>query len=95
VAGGWSLLLLSLFYVLIDVIGWRSWAFFWIVIGANAIAIFVVPRFVDFQKMAAFFLTGVAEFVGDGKNLVLVTGALAAKWLFLWFLYRQRIFLRL
>lgn len=95
VAGGWSLLLLSLFYMLIDVIGWRSWAFFWIVIGANAITIYVVPRFVDFEKMAAFFLTGVSESSGNLNTLILVTGALAAKWLFLWFLYRQRIYLRL
>ncbi len=95
VAGGWSLLLLALFYALIDVIGWRNWAFFWSVIGANAITIYVVPRFVDFEKIAAFFLTGISQSVGDWRNLVLVAGALAAKWLFLLFLYRQRIFLRL
>ncbi len=95
VAGGWSLLLLAFFYALIDVIGWRTWAFFWIVIGANAITIYVVPRFVDFEKIAEFFLTGTAQSVGDWKTLVLVAGALAAKWLFLLFLYRQRIFLRL
>ena len=41
------------------------------------------------------FLTGISEIAGDGKGLVLVTGALAAKWLFLWFRYRQRIFLGL
>ena len=96
VAGGWSLLLLALFYAVIDVIGWRGWAFFWIVIGANAITIYVVPRFVDFDgKMAKFFLTGASELAGNANVLVLVSGALAAKWLFLWFLYRQRIFLRL
>ena len=96
VAGGWSLLLLALFYAVIDVIGWRSWAFFWVVIGANAITIYVVPRFVDFDgKMAKFFFTGASELAGNANVLVLVSGALAAKWLFLWFLYRQRIFLRL
>lgn len=95
VAGGWSLLLLALFYALIDVIGLRRWAFFWIVIGANAITIYVVPRFVDFDKIAEFFLTGISQSVGDWKTLVLVAGSLAAKWLFLLFLYRQRIFLRL
>ena len=95
VAGGWSLILLALFYVLIDVIGWKSWAFFWVVIGANAITIYVVPRFVDFEKIAAFFLTGFSQCVCDWKTLVLVTGAFVAKWLFLLFLYKQRIFLRL
>jgi predicted acyltransferase len=95
VAGGWSLLLLAFFYAVIDVIGWRGWSFFWVVIGANAITIYIVPRFVDFDKMAAFFLTGVSQSVGGWKSLVLIAGALGAKWLFLLFLYRQRIFLRL
>ena len=96
VAGGWSLLLLALFYALIDVIGWRGWAYFWIVIGANAITIYVVPRFIDFDgKLTKFFLSGVSDLAGNANVLVLVTGALAAKWLFLWYLYRQRIFLRL
>jgi len=94
VAGGWSLLLLAAFYAVIDVIGWKRWAFFWIVIGANAIAIFIVPRFIDFSKISQFFLTGIAELSGDGKTMVLVAGSLLAKWLFLWFLYRQRVFLR-
>ena len=88
-------MLLALFFALIDVIGWRSWAFFWMVIGANAITIYVVPRFVDFEKISEFFLTGISQSVGNWKALVLVSGAFAAKWLFLLFLYRQRIFLRL
>ena len=64
-------------------------------IGVNAITIYVVPRFVDFRKMTEFFLNGFAELAGDWTTLILVTGTLIAKWLFLWFLYRQRIFLRL
>ena len=95
VAGGWSLLLLALFYAVIDVIGWQRWAFFWVVIGANAITIYFVPKIIDFDKMSEFFLTGVSQLVGDWKTVILVAGALAAKWLFLLFLYRQRIFLRL
>ena len=39
-AGGWSLLLLSLFHWLIDVRGYKKWAFFLIVIGMNAIPIY-------------------------------------------------------
>lgn len=96
VAGGWSLLLLALFHAVIDVLGLRRWAFFFTVIGANAIVIFVVPRFVDFAKMSAFFLGGVAEHAGseDTKRVILLAGSLAAKWLFLLYLYRNRLFLR-
>jgi predicted acyltransferase len=99
VAAGWSLLLLAAFYTLIDVLGWRKWAFFFVVIGVNAITIFVVPRFVDFNGMAEFFLTGVyrlAETHGSEALRVVVAaaGALLAKWLFLLVLYRQKMFLR-
>ena len=94
VAGGWSLLLLATFCAIIDVAGWRRWAFFFVVIGANAITIYVVPRFVDFRHMAEFFLDGFADRSGEYGPIVLIAGTLAAKWLFLLYLYRNRIFLR-
>jgi predicted acyltransferase len=99
VAAGWSLLLLAAFYTVIDVLGWRKWAFFFVVIGVNAITIYVVPRFVDFNHMADFFLVGVYRFVeAHGSEalrvVVAAAGALLAKWLFLLVLYRQRMFLR-
>lgn len=94
VAGGWSLLLLALFHAVIDVLGFRRWAFFFVVIGANAITIFVVPRFVDFSKMSRFFLEGIANQSGDFGPVLLIAGSLAAKWLFLLYLYRNKLFLR-
>jgi predicted acyltransferase len=95
VAAGWSLLLLSVFYLVIDVLRFRRWAFVWAVIGVNAITIYVVPRFVDFEKMADFFLAGVARLSGNWGMVVLAAGVLTAKWLFLFSLYRSRTFLRL
>lgn len=94
VAGGWSLLLLALFHAVIDVLEWRRWAWFWVIIGANAITIYIAQRFIDFDRIAQFFLGGLAKGVPPYGTVVLLTGALAAKWLFLWHLYRQRIFLR-
>ena len=96
VAGGYSLLLLSVFYLLIDVVGLRRPAFFWSVIGVSAITIYMVPRFVDFDRMAEFFLGGAARQLGGSWGLVLLaTGGLVAQWLFLYWLYRTRTFLRL
>ena len=54
-AGGWSLLLLALFYWVIDVLGFKRWAFFFIVIGMNPITIYFLRRFVDFGGIAEFF----------------------------------------
>lgn len=94
VAGGWSLILLGAFYAVIDVIGWRAWAFPLVVIGANAITIYVVPRFVDFRQVTEFFLGGVLERSGSYEGLVFAAGFLLFEWLFLLFLYRNRLFLR-
>lgn len=99
VAGGLSLLLLAIFYAVVDVLKWRRWAFFFIVIGANAITIYVVPRFVDFKKIAQFFLGGIYRLAGTHvspqfETVLVAVGFLAAEWLFLLYLYRNRIFLR-
>jgi predicted acyltransferase len=99
VAGGFSLLLLALFYAVIDVLRFRRWAFFFTVIGANAITIYVVPRFVDFDKIDRFFLGGLyrlaAQYGGeDARQVLAAVGFLAAEWLFLLYLYRRGHFLR-
>ena len=52
VAGGWSLLLLALFYTIIDAIGLRAWAFFFVVIGVNAITIYIAKEIIPFDVIA-------------------------------------------
>jgi predicted acyltransferase len=94
VAGGLSLLLLALFYWIIDVKGYSKWAFFFIVIGMNPITIYFLQEFVDFDGIAKFFFLGIAEHVGLFGPLILLFGVLLAKWLFLWFLHRHRIFFK-
>jgi len=107
VTGGCSLALLATFYGLIDVLGYRRWSFFFVVIGANAITIYVAQRFIDFTKISQFFLGGVAQSLGmalessygppeveAAQKFVLAVGVIAAEWLFLWHLYRHKIFLK-
>jgi len=93
-AGGWSLLLLALFYWVIDVKGYHRWAFFFVVIGMNAITIYFLQRFVEFDAIAQFFLGGVAKHAGLLAPLILPFGALMIRWLVLHFLYRHRVFLK-
>jgi predicted acyltransferase len=94
IAGGLSLLLLALFYWIIDVKGYKKWAFFFIIIGMNPITIYFTQRFVDFNEIARFFLVGVIEHVNFLEPLILPLGVVLAKWLFLWFLYRHKIFFK-
>lgn len=93
-SGGWCLMLLALFYWIIDVKGYRRWTFFFVVIGVNPITIYFLQRFVDFGGIAEFFLSGVIANAGLLTPLVLPLGVLAVKWLFLWFLYRHKIFFK-
>jgi predicted acyltransferase len=94
VAGGWSLLLLSLFYGIIDGLRWQAWAFPLVVIGVNAITIYVGQRFLGFPLMTDFFLGGVIREAGAFGPVVKWAGVLGFEWLFLYWLYRQRLFLR-
>ncbi len=94
VSTGYSLLLLALFYWVIDVKGYKKWAFFFIVIGMNAITIYCIQLVVGFEEVAGFLVDGIARWAGLAEPLVLACGALGVKWLLLLFLYRHRIFLK-
>ena len=94
VAGGWSLVLLALFYTIIDVIGLRAWAFFFVVIGVNAITIYVASRIIPFPAISQFLLGGAARLSGSFGPVLLAIGTLVLEWLLLLHLYRNRIFLR-
>ena len=94
VAAGWSMLLLALFYWVIDVKGLKKWAFFFIVIGTNAITIYFLLQFINFTSVADFFIGAITDRSGQFKPLISACGTMIAEWLFLWFLYRKKIFLK-
>src|SRR5262249_17913390 len=64
-AGGWSLLLLALFYLVIDVLGFRAWAYFFVVIGVNAITIYVGQALINFHYTAQVLFGGTAALTGS------------------------------
>jgi predicted acyltransferase len=94
VSAGYSLLLLSALYWLIDVKGYAKWAFFFVVIGANPITIYFLQNFVNFEQIADFFVHGIVEHAGLAAPLTLALAVLMVKWLLLWFLHRHRLFLK-
>ncbi|MFH1715907.1 MAG: DUF5009 domain-containing protein [Planctomycetota bacterium] len=93
-ACGWSLLLLATFYWVIDVKKYRKWAFFFIVIGMNAITIYFLQQIVNFDEIANLLFKGICENAGILMPLALPFGVVTLKWLFLWFLYRHKIFFK-
>lgn len=93
--GSYSVALLALFYWLIDVKGYKKWAFFFKVIGMNSIAIYMAQRIVAFRRIDEFFLGGLANLLPAGGRIVLLhAGYIAVCWFFLYFLYRKQTFLR-
>jgi predicted acyltransferase len=94
-AAGWSFLLLALFYLLIDMIGWRWWAFPFVVIGMNAITIYVLNRFIPFVGISESLVGGAASHAGSAGPLIVQFTAVLLAWLMLYHLYRQKIFLRI
>ena len=93
--GGFSLLLLSLFYYVIDVQGYKNWAFFFKVIGMNSILIYLSGLFIDWEYTTNGFFKWLGQLVGDPFNIVVMAICyVMIKWLFLYFMYKKKIFLR-
>jgi predicted acyltransferase len=94
-AGGWSLLLLALFYYLIDVLGYKRWAFVFKVIGMNSILIYISSRIINWPYANNALFHWVGQLVGNPYNVVAMSVCfLVVKWLFLYFMYRHKVFLR-
>lgn len=91
---GLSLLTMAIFYWIIEVKGYRNWTFFLVVIGMNAITIWVGQRFIDFKFTSDAIFLGLSGYFGILQPLFLALCLVGIKWLFLWFLYRRKIFLK-
>ena len=98
-SGGLVILMLAGFYALIDLKGWRRWAFPLIVVGMNSIAIYLMS-----WTMEDFFRTALHTHLG-GVISALVSppfipiaygiGVMLIFWLSLYWMYRRKIFLRI
>jgi predicted acyltransferase len=76
------------------VAGFRKWAFFFIVIGMNAITIYVGRAFIDFDFTAEKLTAGLMEMAGSFAPVLESFSVVALRWLFLYFLFRKGIFLK-
>ena len=93
-AGGIGLILLALFYLVIDVWKIRRWSYFFRIIGVNSITIYLGVKVINFNHTSNYLFYGIAKLSGDYKPLVLLAGTIAVEWFFLWALYKKKIFLK-
>lgn len=82
-------------YWLTDVRKSRWWTPFFVAIGMNAIAIYLLRFIVDFGAISRFFLGAMASHLSpSGEACVVNAGSFAVSWLVTWFLFRHKIFFK-
>lgn len=98
-SAGWVTLMLAGVYYIVDMRGYRKWAFPFLVVGVNSIAMYVLVHVcADYVTQA--FVThlgrGTFERFGTAFTPLLLGGAtLGVFWLMLYWMYRNRVFIRI
>lgn len=101
--GSWVLLvgavgfgLLALFYLVIDLWGWRKWSFPLVVIGSNSIAVYMAAHLFDFRHIGDVFVGGLANWIGSGpwSDFLRASAAFLVIWLILYWMYRTKSFVK-
>ncbi|HBG27799.1 MAG: hypothetical protein A2Y10_04360 [Planctomycetes bacterium GWF2_41_51] len=93
---GWSLLLLTVFYLVVDIWGVKKVFFPLMLIGLNPLTIYICARgIIDFKYMTDFIFGGVMRVVGTGLSpIVLGLCTLICEIIFLYILYSKKIFIK-
>ena len=95
-SAGWSLLLLALFYSVMDVwkMKWMGW--FFVPIGMNAITVYAAQWYFPLRDSRDFFFGGFANLfdIPSTQQFILSSGLILIQWLILYTLYRNKIFIR-
>jgi predicted acyltransferase len=95
IGGGLSYFALALFYWIMDVLGYRSWAFGFIVIGMNSIAVYFAASVFDFRLIGNIFVGKLLPRLGVWDKLVEACAAFGVVWLILFWMYRKKEFIRI
>lgn len=100
-SGGWVLLLLAFLYWMADVKQWNKYAWIFVVVGMNAIFIYLFFETVGVQWLnntVGIFVKGFAGFTGIPATWLHVMTAIAtlfAEWYLCYWLYQRKIFFKL
>ncbi|NMB50006.1 MAG: DUF5009 domain-containing protein [Bacteroidales bacterium] len=94
--GGLSMLLLAIFYLIIDVWKYQKWSVFFVVIGMNPLTIYLANRIIGWTQATEFFFSGICSFFSEvWTPLIYAIGYVTVGWTFLYFLYKKKIFLKI
>ena len=94
-AGGWSVLLLAIFYWVIDVKNYSRYAWILAVIGMNSILIYMAQHFIDFDYTSNAIFGGLTKYFSAPTQEVLrAIGYVIVQWFLFYFLYKKKAFLK-
>lgn len=95
--GGFSILFFLFFYILIDVLGFKKWAFPLLLIGSNSILIYMASEgLVNFKHTADYVFGGLIKFGPLVWQPVFVTMSVTfVQLILLYFLYKKKWFLKI
>jgi len=98
-SGGWCFLFLAAFYAVVDIKGYRRWAFPLVIIGMNSIAAYCIDHlFDDFiaKNLITNFGKGPFEiFSTTYEPMLHGVAVVLIMWLMLYWMYRRKLFLRI
>jgi heparan-alpha-glucosaminide N-acetyltransferase len=96
---GWTCLLLGTFYAIIDYKGWKRWAFPFVIVGMNSIAMYVMAHTIDSfveKNIPVHLGRGIYEMFGKVyAPMIAQATVLFVLWLICYWMYRRKIFLRI
>lgn len=100
-SGGWVLLMMALFYWIVDVKQWNRYTWIFVVIGMNSIFIYLFFETVGVQWLngvVAIFVGGITDLLGAAPNWQAFFSAfttLFIEWGICYWLYKKKIFFKL
>jgi len=94
-SGGLCFLCLAFFYTMIDVLGWRRWALFFVVIGMNAIFIYMATHLFNFNWFSDRLVQGLKHHTDTFYPLISAAARFAVGYALLLWLYRRKIYFKI
>jgi predicted acyltransferase len=92
-SAGWACLMFLFFYWIVDVRGARRWAFPFVVIGMNAVAIYMSQSIVPWAGIVGIFTSSTQSTSGALTPLLQAIVTLTVEWLVLYWMYKHTLFL--
>jgi len=91
---GWACLMFAFFFWFIDVRGHKRWTLPLVVIGMNAIFIYMFMSIISIGKIVGVFTSPIAAELGSFGNLFSALAVFAVAWLLLFWMYKRKIFIK-